>query len=121
MLLRCGNGLSRDFLACRQHGMVDLAGDVSLYAAHDFGFRPAFSHAAGEVVAGGLVAAESDNADDVQSAVGVAVSASVESVTHVFAPTKPSPEAEGNAGGSLIAVQKALTASFRVRLSRRGG
>jgi hypothetical protein len=65
--------------------MVDLAGDASLYAAHDFGFCPAFADAAGEVVAGGLVAAESDNADDVQGAVGVAVSASVESVPHGFA------------------------------------
>jgi hypothetical protein len=40
------------------HGVVDRAGDVSLYAAHDFGFGPAFAEAAGEVVAGGLVAAD---------------------------------------------------------------
>ena|ERR1700677_48434 len=84
MLLSCGNGLGRTFLARGQHGVVDLAGDVSLYAAHDFGFCPAFSNAAGEVVARGLVAAESNNADDVQGAVGVAVPASVESVPHGF-------------------------------------
>src|ERR1700677_230183 len=53
MLLSCGNGLGRTFLARGQHGVVDLAGDVSLYAAHDFGFCPAFSNAAGEVVARG--------------------------------------------------------------------
>lgn len=47
MLLCCGNGLSRDFLARGQHGVVDLAGDVSLYAARDFGFCPAFADAAG--------------------------------------------------------------------------
>jgi hypothetical protein len=72
-------------LACGPHGVVDLAGDVSLYSAHDFGFCPAFADAAGEVVAGGLVAAEPDNAYDVQGAVGVADFASVESVPHGFA------------------------------------
>jgi hypothetical protein len=77
MLLSCGNGLGRDLLARGQHGVVDLAGDVSLYAAHDFGFCPALANAASEVVARGLVAAESSNADDVQGAGGVAVPASV--------------------------------------------
>lgn len=85
MLLRCGNGLSGDLLAGGQHGVVDLAVDVSLYAANDFGFGPAFADAAGEVVAGGLVAAESNNADDVQGAVGVSVSAAIKSVPHGFA------------------------------------
>lgn len=73
------------FLAGGQHGVIDLAGDVSLYAAHNFGFCSAFAGTAGEVVARGLVAAQSDNADDVQGAVGVAVPASVKSVPHGFA------------------------------------
>jgi hypothetical protein len=52
-----GNDFGRDFLAPGQDGVVDLAGDVSLDAAHDFGFGSAFADAAGEVVAAGLVAA----------------------------------------------------------------
>jgi hypothetical protein len=38
-------------------GSVDCAGDVSLEEADGFGFGFAFGGAAGEVVAGGLVAA----------------------------------------------------------------
>jgi hypothetical protein len=85
MPLCCGKGLSREFLACGLHDVVDLAGNVSLYAAHDFGFCPAFADAAVEVVAGGVVAAQSNNTNDVQGAVGVAVPASVDSVPHGFA------------------------------------
>ena len=58
-------------MAPRQDGVVDLAGDVSLYATHDFGFGPAFADAAAEVVESGLVAAHPYDADDVQGAVGV--------------------------------------------------
>jgi hypothetical protein len=68
-----------------QNGTVDLAGDVSLYATHDFGFGSAFADAAGEVVAGGLVAAHPYDADDMQGAVSVPVSAAVESVPHGLA------------------------------------
>ncbi len=69
-------------MAPRQDGVVDLAGDVSLYATHDFGFGPAFADAAAEVVESGLVAAHPYDADDVQGAVGISVFAAVESVAH---------------------------------------
>jgi hypothetical protein len=47
-----------------------------------FGF--AFGHAAGDVVAGELVASHAYDEDDTQSPVGVAVAAAVESVPNGF-------------------------------------
>jgi hypothetical protein len=58
-------------------GMVDLAGDIAFDAAHDFVFGFAFGEAAGDVVTGGLVAAHAHDQDDVQGAVGVALSRNV--------------------------------------------
>ena len=65
--------------------MEDFAGDVALEASHDLVFGFAFGQAAGDVVAGGLVAAHAYDQDDVQSPVGVAVAAAVESVPNGFA------------------------------------
>lgn len=58
-------------------GVEDLAGDVALDAAHDLVFGFAFGQAAGEVVAGGLMAAHAHHQDDVQSPVCVAVAVTV--------------------------------------------
>ena len=65
--------------------MEDFAGDVTLEASHHLVFGFAFGQAAGDVVAGGLVAAHAYDEDDVQSPLGVAVAAPVESVPNGFA------------------------------------
>ena len=52
MLLRSGNG----FGGCCTEGVEDFGCDIAFEAAHDLVFRFALGEAAGEVVAGGLVA-----------------------------------------------------------------
>jgi hypothetical protein len=48
-------------------GVEDFASDVALEASHDLVFGFAFSYAAGDVVAGRVVAAHAYDEDDVQS------------------------------------------------------
>jgi hypothetical protein len=74
----------REFIVCGYHRPVDLTYDLSFYAATDFGLGSAFANVTGELVAGGLVAAHPEDADDVQCVVGVAVSAADEPVPHGF-------------------------------------
>src|SRR5215208_4284287 len=70
-------------------GGEDLAGDVALEAPHDLSAGPALGGAAGGVVAGGLVPAQSDEHDPVEGGVGLPVAAAVE------------PMPDGLAGGRL--------------------
>ena len=61
-------------------GVVDLAGDVALEAAHDFALGLAFGGAAFDVGAGALAVAQAADGDQVQRAVGLAVTAVVEAM-----------------------------------------
>jgi hypothetical protein len=69
----CGNG----FGGCswRLAGVKDLAGDAALKAAHHFVLRFTLGNTPRHVVAGGLVAAQPHDQDDVQSSVGATVTA----------------------------------------------
>src|SRR5262249_44082922 len=84
MLLSSGN----EFVGCSAgfaQGVVDLAGDVALDAAHDLVFGFAFGQAASEVVAGGRMTTHADHQDHVQGTIGGAVASPVESVADCFA------------------------------------
>ena len=61
--------------------VVDLAGDVAFQASDDLGFGESFLGAALGVGAASWVVAEPVEHDDVEGVVGVAVAASVESVS----------------------------------------
>src|SRR4029450_11739320 len=61
-------------------GGVDLSGDVAVEAADDLAFAEAFGGASLDVGAGGLVVADADDGDDIESAVGGSVAAAAESV-----------------------------------------
>src|SRR5438309_11697129 len=80
---RRGRGCPRE-RGCWRGGwcecVVDLAGDVAFEAADDFAFAFAFGRAAGDVVDGGLVKAHAHDDGAVERAVGLSVSAVVESV-----------------------------------------
>jgi hypothetical protein len=58
----------------------NLPGDVALEAAHDLGLGLALGGAAGNVVLGGLVAAQADQGDAPQGAVRLPVAAAVQPV-----------------------------------------
>src|SRR6266550_8423655 len=60
--------------------VVDLAGDVALEAADDLELGMALGGAPSDVVLGGLVDAQAGDNDQVQGAVGVAVTAPIEPV-----------------------------------------
>ena len=60
---------------------VDFAGDVAFQASDDLGFGESFLGAAFGVGAASWVVAEAVEHDDVEGVVGVAVAASVESVS----------------------------------------
>src|SRR3954464_5110852 len=60
---------------------VYLSGDVALEAADDLAFAEAFGGASFDVVAGGLVVAHPDDCDDVEGAVGGAISSATEAVS----------------------------------------
>jgi hypothetical protein len=62
-------------------GLVDFAGDVELEAADDLFPGLALGEAAGHVVLGRSVPAESADDDDVERGVGLAVAAAVEPVS----------------------------------------
>ena len=55
--------------------VVDLAGDVAFEAAHDFAFGFPFGGSAFDVGAGALAVAHSADGDQMQSAVGLAITA----------------------------------------------
>jgi hypothetical protein len=85
-------------------GVKDFASDVALEASHYFVLGFTFGGAPCHVVAGGLVAAQSHDQDDVQSSVGVTVTAAVESVPDGFAAggfqwADPAEFGEGGLGG----------------------
>jgi hypothetical protein len=61
-------------------GVVDLAGDVSLEAAHDLALGFAFTRATLGVSAGALAVAQAADGDQVQRSVGLAVAARVQAV-----------------------------------------
>src|SRR5580693_8072395 len=61
-------------------GVVDLAGDVALEAAHDLALGFAFGGAALDVGAGALAVAQAADGDEVKRSVGLAVAAVVEAV-----------------------------------------
>src|ERR1035441_3708592 len=63
-----------------EEGVVDLACDVAFEAAHDFAFGLSLGGAAFDVGAGALAVAQPADGDEVQSAVGLAVTAVVEAV-----------------------------------------
>ena len=67
--------------SCLGEVRVDLAGDVALEAADDFSLAEAFSGAAFDVVAGGLMVPHPDDGDDVEGAVGGPVAAAAEPVS----------------------------------------
>jgi hypothetical protein len=67
-------------------GVVDLAGDVALEAADDLFFGLAFGGAPGHVVLGALVPREAVQHDEIQGAVGLAVTAAVEAMPVLAAP-----------------------------------
>ena len=66
-------------------GGVDLAGDVALEAAYDFALALSFAGAACGVGLGTLAVAQSADSDEVQRAVGLAVSTGVEAMAGGFA------------------------------------
>jgi len=66
-------------------GVVDLAGDVALEAAHDFTLGFAFAGSAFGVGAGALAVAQATDGDQVQRTVGLAVAAGVEAMAGGFA------------------------------------
>ena len=70
--------------ACDGQGAVDLAGEVALEAAHDFGFGLAFGGASSDVDLGGLVPVHAGDDGSVQRGVGLPVAASVEAVAGDF-------------------------------------
>ena len=63
-----------------EQGVVGLARDVALEAAHDFALGLAFGGAAFRVGAGALAVAQPADGDQVQRPVGLAVAAVVEAV-----------------------------------------
>ena len=68
-----------------EQGVVGLAGDVALEAAHDFGLRLAFGGAAFRVGAGALAVAQTADDDQVQRSVRLAIAAVVEAVAGALA------------------------------------
>src|SRR5512135_1494095 len=64
----------------RAEGVVDLAGDVALEAAHDFALGLAFGGAAFDVGAGAVAVAQPADCDEMKGAVGLAVAAVVEAM-----------------------------------------
>src|SRR5947209_3881216 len=66
-------------------GVVDFAGDDAFEAADDVGLAFAFLAAAGGVGLGARAASEAEDGDEVQRAVGLAVTAGVEAVAVSFA------------------------------------
>jgi hypothetical protein len=62
----------------------DFRGDVALEETHRLVLALALGEAPGHVVAGGLLATQPDHQDDMQSSVGVTVTAAVESVPNGF-------------------------------------
>jgi len=76
LVLGCGS------LVCegREQAAVDLAGEVTLKATHDFGLRLAFCGAAFDVDLGGFVPVHSGDDGTMKRGVGLAVPAAVEPV-----------------------------------------
>ena len=64
----------------RAQGVVDLACDVALEAAHDFALGLAFGGASLGVGAGACAVAQATDGDQMKGAVGLAVTAVVEAV-----------------------------------------
>src|SRR5271167_3112507 len=65
--------------------VVDLTCDVALEAAHDFTLGLSLCGASSRVCASALAVAQATDGDEVQSAVGLAVAAVVETVTDSLA------------------------------------
>src|SRR5512132_4461678 len=68
-----------------EEGVVGLAGDIALEAAHDFRFGLAFGGAALGVGACPVAVAQAADGDQVKRAVGLAVAAEVEAMPGGFA------------------------------------
>src|SRR5271168_4665869 len=66
-------------------GVVDLAGDVAFEAADDFALGFPFAGSPGRVVAGARAAAQPADCDEVERAVGLAITAVVEPVAACLA------------------------------------
>src|SRR5665213_3354007 len=77
---RCSGRSRLEFGEVGSEGVVDLAGDVALEAAHDLPLGFAFADAALGVGAGALAVAQPADGDEVQGSVGLAVAAGVEAV-----------------------------------------
>src|SRR5665213_2848775 len=69
----------------RTEGVVDLAGEVALEAAHDFALGLAFGGSAFDVSAGSLAVAQATDGDEVKRPVGLAIAAVVEAMAGRFA------------------------------------
>src|SRR6516164_8456521 len=77
----CRHGRCAEVGKIGAEGVVELAGDVALKAADDFGLGQSFGGATVGVGAGASAVAESADGDQVECAVGLTVAAAVEPVS----------------------------------------
>lgn len=91
--------------------MGDFAGDVAFEASHDLVFGLAFGETPRHVFAGGLMAAQPHNPNDMQSAVGIAVTAPAESVLNGLPLEASSGLTSAKFGKGAVAIDPVLVAT----------